>query len=155
MTNKRHMKAPASKTTARDKPVRKTAGDDPPPLKQPLPPGTVRKSPLTERVEVQAQQLIHEAGSPKAAKSAVDVAAERENAPDFQEDHLALRWGFASRAAMRAASKPLTGHDGSNWWATALPGGRWVVWNKEHVAAAESFASLDDARASLDGGPSD
>jgi len=39
----------------------------------------------------------------------------------------------------RAASKPLTGRDGNHWWATALPGGRWVVWNKEHVAAAESF----------------
>jgi hypothetical protein len=131
--------------------VRKTAGDDPPPLAKPVPPGTVRKSPLSEEVEMQAQKLIHEAGSPNAAKSAVDVAAEREHEPDFQEDHFALRWGFASRAEMRAASKPLTAGDGTPWWATALPSGRWVVWNKEHLAAAETFASLDVARRSLEG----
>jgi hypothetical protein len=145
MKSKRQVETPSRKT-----PPRKTAGDDPPPLKQPMPPGAVHKSPLPERVEVQAQKLIHEAGSPKAARSAVDVAAEREDVPDFQEDHFALRWGFASRAAMRAASKPLTAGDGRSWWATALPNGGWVVWNKEHLAAGETFESLEEARASLD-----
>jgi hypothetical protein len=131
--------------------VRKTAGDNPPPCSKSLPPGTVRQSPLPAVVEVQAQKLIHEAGSPTAAKTAVDVAAEREHFPDFQEDHFALRWGFASRAQMRAASKPLGGGDGSTWWATELPTGRWVVWNKEHMAAADTYGSLDEARKSLDG----
>src|SRR5262245_39377731 len=109
---------------------RKTAEDIAPPISKPLPPGTVRQSPLPEVVEVQAQKLIHEAGSPRAAKDAVDIAAEREHEPDFQEDHFAQRWGFASRAQMRAASKPLTRYDGSAWWATKLSTGRWVVWNK-------------------------
>jgi hypothetical protein len=131
--------------------VRKTADDNPPPLPKPLPPGTVRKSPLSEKVEVQAQKLIHETGSPSAAKSAVDVASEREHVPDFQEDHFAMRWGFASRFEMRAASKPLTGADGSTWWATALPNRRWVVWNKEHLAAGQTFDSLEEARQSLEG----
>jgi hypothetical protein len=129
--------------------VRKTAGDNPPPAPKPLPPGAVQRSPLSERVELQAQRLIHETGSPSAAKSAVDVAAEREHTPDFQEDHFALRWGFASRAEMRAASKPLSAGDDSAWWATELPSGRWVVWNKEHMAAAETFASLEAARKSV------
>jgi hypothetical protein len=131
--------------------VRKSADENPPPLSRPTPPGTVRTSPLPEKVEVQAQKLIHEAGSPTAAKSAVDVAAEREHFPDFQEDHFALRWGFASRAEMRAASKPLTGPGGSTWWATALPNRRWVVWSKEDLAASQTFASLEEARRSLDG----
>jgi len=129
--------------------VRKTAGDHPPPAPKPHPPGTVQRSPLPEGVELQAQQLIHETGSPSAAKSAVDVAAQREHAADFQEDHFALRWGFASRAQMRAASKPLSASDGSAWWATELPTGRWVIWSKEQMAATETFASLEAARKNM------
>lgn len=131
--------------------VRKTAGDNPPPAPKRLPPGSISKSPLPEVVENQAQRLIHETGSPTAAKHAVDVAADREHVPDFQEDHLALRWGFASRAAMRAASKPLSDGDGNDWWATAVPSGRWIVWNKDHLAANETFESLEAARSSMDG----
>ena len=132
--------------------VRKTAGDSPPPIAKPLPPGSVPRSPLSKDVELQAQRLIHEAGSTDAAKTAVDVAAEREHAPDFQEDHLAQRWGFASRADMRAASKPISGDDGNTWWATQLANGRWIVWNKEDVKATTTFASLEEARSAMDGG---
>jgi len=130
--------------------VRKTAGDSPPPLARPLPPGSVRQSPLTRDVEVQAQKLIHEAGSTDAAKSAVDVAAEREHVPDFQEDHFAQRWGFASRAEMRAASKPISTAGGDTWWATQVADNRWVVWNKNDLAAARTFSSLDEARRSTE-----
>jgi len=130
--------------------ARPTASDHPPPLAKPTPPGSVQKSPLPAAVEEQAQKLIHEAGSPQAAKKAVDAAAEREHVPDFQEDHFALRCGFASRVQMRAASKPLAASDGKHWWATELPNKRWVVWNKEHLAASETFASLHEARASLE-----
>jgi hypothetical protein len=135
--------------------VRKTAGDNPPPVSKATPPGSAQKSPLSADVEAQAQQLIHETGSPTAAKSAVDVAAERERAPDFQEDHFAQRWGFASRALMRGASKPLVDIEGNSWWATQLPSGRWVVWNKENMAASRSFESLPEARQSLAGALSD
>jgi len=129
--------------------VRKTAGDDPPPLSKPLPPGSVRQSPLRKEVEVQAQKLIHEAGSTDAAKTAVEVAAEREHEPDFQEDHFAQRLGFASRAEMRAASKPISTADGDTWWATRLASDRWVVWNKNDLTATRTFSSLEDARRSL------
>ena len=126
--------------------VRRTAGDGAPPIDPPLPPGTVHKSSVPPQVEVQAQRLLHEAGSCEAAKTAVDVAAERETEPDFQEDHFALRWGFSSRADLRQASKPLSQHDGSILWATELPSGRWICWSKEDMSASESFASLAELR---------
>jgi hypothetical protein len=129
--------------------VRPTAGDGAPLIKAPLPPGTAHKSPVSEKVEVQAQKLIHEAGSCDAAKTAVDVAAERENAPDFQEDHFALRWGFASRADLRSASKPLSESDSVICWATELPNGRWIQWSKEDMSAAESYSSFDELREHL------
>jgi len=132
--------------------VRKTAGDNPPPITKPLPPGSVPRSPLPEEVELQAQKLIHEAGSTHAAKTAVDAAAERECVPDFQEDHFAQRWGFSSRAEMRAASKPISAGDGGSWWATQLAKGGWVVWNKDDLKATTTFASLEDARRAMDGG---
>jgi hypothetical protein len=132
--------------------VRKTAGDNPPPISKPLPPGSVPRSPLPEEVELQAQKLIHEAGSTDAAKTAVDVAAERERVPDFQEDHFAQRWGFGSRAEMRAASKPISADDGNTWWATRLQSGRWIVWNKSDLKATSTFASLEEARHAMDGG---
>lgn len=127
---------------ARD--VRPTAGDNPPPLAAPLPPGIVTKSPVPPQVEAQAQKLIHEAGSCDAAKTAVDVAAEREHVPDFQEDHFALRWGFASRADLRQASQPLATQNGNITWGTELPDGRWICWSKEDMSANETFSTLED-----------
>jgi hypothetical protein len=132
--------------------VRKTAGDNPPEISKPLPPGSVSRSPLSKDVELQAQQLIHETGSTNAAKTAVEVAAERERVPDFQEDHFAQRWGFGSRAEMRAASKPISAGDGGAWWATQLANGRWVVWNKDDLKATSTFASLEEVRSVMDGG---
>jgi hypothetical protein len=141
-------------STTKQKPpreVRPTAGDGAPPIEAPLPPGTVQKSPVPPQVEEQAAKLLHEAGSCDAAKTAVDVAAERENVPDFQEDHFAMRWGFASRADLRHASKPLFSHDGITTWATELPSGRWICWSKEDMSAAEMFASLEELREHLQG----
>jgi len=129
--------------------VRKTAGDSPPPISKPLPPGSVSRSPLSKDVELQAQKLIHETGSTDAAKTAVDKAAEREHVPDFQEDHLAQRWGFSSRAEMLAASKPISDGEGGSWWATRLANDRWIVWNKDDVKAMSTFASLEEARRAL------
>lgn len=134
------------------RPTRRTAGDNPPPVSKSLPPGSVPMSPLTQKVELQAQKLIHEAGSKDAAKTAVDVAADREHMPDFQEDHFAQRWGFSSRAEMRAASKPISSGDGTTWWATRLSNERWIVWSKDDLTATSTFASLDEARRVMDGG---
>jgi hypothetical protein len=145
-----HKRQSTKERTAR--PTRITAGDNPPPVAKPLPPGSVPQSPLSQKLEMQAQKLIHEAGSKDAAKTAVDVAADREQIPDFQEDHFAQRWGFSSRAEMRSASKPISGGDGTTWWATRLANERWVVWSKDDLTAKSTFASLDEARRVMDGG---
>ena len=134
----------STKQQKSEREVRATAGDGAPPISTPLPPGTAHKSPVPPQVEVQATKLLHEAGSCDAAKTAVEVVAERENEPDFQEDHFALRWGFASRAELRRASKPLPSDDGTPLWATELPNGRWIYWSKEDMSAAESFSSFEE-----------
>jgi hypothetical protein len=103
---------------------------------------------LPEHIEVQAHKLIHDTGSPDAAKSAVDVAADRDGS-DFQEDHFARRWGFASRAELRDASTAMMTKDDQPWWATQLKTGRWIVWNKDNLAARETFAALEEAERSL------
>ena len=98
---------------------------------------------------MQAQTLIHQAGSPTLAKAAVDGAAERETIPDFREDQFGLRFGFASRPELLAASTPLTAADGTAWWTTAIPGHRWIVWNQEDMSAAQTYATLEEARNSV------
>src|SRR6478672_5378501 len=91
---------------------RKSGGDNAPPQAHVDPPvGSVPTSPISEGVEMQAQTLIHQAGSPVLAKTAVDGAAEREMIPDFREDQFGRRFGFASRPELLAASSPLTAAD--------------------------------------------
>jgi hypothetical protein len=130
--------------------VRKTGGDNPPP--QPFidpPVGSVPMAPIPEGIEMQAQTLIHQAGSAALAKNAVDGAAERETIPDFREDQLGLRFGFASRPELLAASTPLTAADGTPWWTTAIDGNRWIVWNQQDMSAAKTYSTLQEARSSL------
>jgi len=102
-------------------------------------------------VEAQAQKLLHEAGSPDLAKSAVDSAAERETEPCFREDMLAQQWGFSSRKEMLDASKPLTDGKGVGWWATAVQDGHWIVWNDSDMSVKEIFISLEAAQTALVG----
>jgi hypothetical protein len=106
-------------------------------------------------VEADAQKLIHQAGSPKLAKRAVDQAAERECLPDFRQDLFAQRWGFASRREMLAASKPLAGKDGQSWWATAVQSKKWIVWSDNDMAAEDKFPTLEAARTWVDRRDSD
>jgi hypothetical protein len=129
--------------------VRETAGDNPPPQPAVFPPGCVSTAPIPEGVEMQAQILIHQAGSTGQAKDAVDAAAEREMIPDFREDLFGQRFGFASRAALLAASAPVTAADGTPWWTTAIEGNRWIVWNQEDMSASETYATLQEARRSV------
>jgi len=130
--------------------VRATAGDNPPlqPHVDP-PPGSAAKAPIPEGVEMQAQTLIHQAGSPALAKDAVDGAAERETIPDFREDLFGQRFGFASRPELLAASTPLTAADGTPWWTTAIEGNRWIVWNQDDMTASKTFATIQEARNSI------
>jgi len=129
-----------------DQQPRRTAGDNPPPLAQQYPPGRVAESPIPKGIELQAQKLLHEAGSPKLAKHAVDRAAHRETIPDFCQDMLAQRLGFKSRADLLAASTPVTAVDGSAWWATAIDQQRWAVWSDDDMSSTKCFDSLEEAR---------
>jgi len=130
--------------------VRETAGSNPSPLLHVVPPvGSVPKAPIPEGVEMQAQVLIHQAGSPVLAKNAVDGAAQREMIPDFREDLFGQRFGFVSRAALLAASEPVTAADGTAWWTTAIEGNRWIVWNQEDMSASQTYSTLQEARRSV------
>lgn len=121
-----------------------------PPLPEPpLPPGVNHTSPVPQGVEFKAQKLVREAGSPDAAKQAVDAAVAKERASDFREDHFAVRCGFTSRGSLYAASRPIQAADGSDWWATELPNQRWVVWNQDDLTARDQFASLAEARQAI------
>ena len=130
--------------------VRATAGSNPP-LQLPLDPpvGSVAEAPIPEGIERQAQTLIHQAGSAELAKDAVDGAARRELIPDFREDLLGQRFGFASRPELLAASTLLTAADGTPWWTTAISGNRWIVWNQQDMSASKTYATLQEARSSI------
>ena len=130
--------------------VRETGGDNPPPQPRIDPPvGSAPQAPIPKGVEMQAQTLIHQAGSPELAKEAVDGAAEREIIPDFLEDQFGQRFGFASRPELLAASTPLTAADGTPWWTTAIDGNRWIVWNRHDMSAAKTYATVQEARNSI------
>ena len=129
--------------------ARATGGDNPPPQLQVYPPGGVHKAPIPIGVEMHAQSLIHQAGSPELAKQAVDGAVERETIPDFREDSFAQRFGFLSRLELLAASTPLTAADGTPWWTTAIQDHRWIVWNQQDMSAAQTYATLQEARNSI------
>lgn len=130
--------------------VRKTPGINPNPQPYADPPvGSVPNAPIPVGVEMQAQVLIREAGSEALAKTAVTGAAEREKVHDFREDQFAQRFGFASRPELLAASTPLVAADGTAWWTTGIAGDRWIVWNQTDMSAAQTFATLEEARRSI------
>jgi len=70
----------------------------------------------------------------------------KEAAGDFRQDSFALRFGFASRRDLLAASKPLFDSETSDWWATELKNGRWIVWGNDDLSASHTFESLDAAK---------
>jgi len=123
-----------------------------PPLAQPLPPGAARKRATTKGVKLQAQRLVHKVRSPKMAKKIIDAVAEAENSCDFLEDTFAARWGFSSRKELLSASRPLFPHDDSNWWATKLKRGRWIVWSRDDFSAKNTFATFAEAKKAVKAG---
>lgn len=128
---------------------RETLGDTSPPQSPVFPRGCEHQAPIPEGVEMQAQILIHQAGSLELAKAAVDGAAHREAIPDFREDFFGRRFGFGSRLALFAASTPLIAADGTSWWTTAVADNRWIVWNQNDMSAANTYSTLQEARRSV------
>ena len=117
-----------------------------PPLDNPLPPGVNALPSVPDGVDLQAQRLVHNAGSVEDAKKAIDAAASKESLGDFRQDTFAMRFGFALRRDLLAASKPLFDSQTSNWWATKLKNGRWIVWGDDDLSATHTFESLSEAR---------
>jgi hypothetical protein len=121
-------------------------------LSKPTPPGASTQPSVAMGIELQAQRLIHKAGTADGAKSVIDAVAKRESASDFREDAFAVRWGFSSRAALMAASQPLFASEQSNWWTTQIPDGRWIVWSQDDLSARTAFPSLEAAREAVGDG---
>lgn len=141
-----------SRGTSKDSPGRMKAQvhDRPaPPLPAPTPPGAAKKRAVPQDVEIKVQRLIHEVGSPEAAKQAIDEVNEQESSSDFLEDSFATSWGFATRKQLLLASKPLFADGPANWWATELPAGRWIVWSRDDFSARQTFESFEDAKAAV------
>lgn len=113
-----------------------------------MPPGGHHQPSVPQGVERTAQTLVHEAGSVRKAKKAIDTAAEMERHSDFREDQLAIGLGFRSRAEMLAASKPVLDSAGVPWWATRTAADCWIVWN-EQIVQSTKHATLEEAKASL------
>jgi len=119
-----------------------------PPVPKPRPPGAQVESATPQGVERHAQELVHEAGSVRKAKRAIDSAMQKETGSDFREDQLAVKWGFKSRKELLAASTPIYDQEGDSWWATALADGRWSVWNQNTIRPG-MYSSLDEAMQGL------
>lgn len=136
-------------TRAKSKRTIRPHDPEKPPLDSPLPPGVNKTQSVPEGVELQAQRLVHNAGSVEDAKKAIDAAFSKETVGDFRQDTFAMRFGFASRRDLLAASKPLFDSQTSNWWATELKNGRWIVWGNDDLSASETFESLVEARKAI------
>ncbi len=113
-----------------------------------VPPGGKHGRSVPAGVERTAQVLVHEAGSVRKAKKAIDAAAEMEQHSEFREDQLATRLGFASRRELLAASKPFFGSSSERWWATRTADDRWIVWNEQTVGT-DKHATLEEAKRSV------
>src|SRR5438552_18782791 len=98
-----------------------------PPTPKTVPPGARHRQSVPKGVERTAQVLVHQAGSVRKAKKAIDTAAEMERGSDCREDQLAARLGFRSREALLAASKAVVDGAGVTWWATRTSEDWWVV----------------------------
>jgi hypothetical protein len=106
-------------------------------------------------VQNEAQKLIDEAGSPALAKKAVDSAArdhaERpaSEASASSKDHFARNHGFKSYLDLFEASTTMAQCDGKNWFVTALPGGKWIMWNDRDLDTHRSFDTFEEACAQV------
>jgi hypothetical protein len=100
-------------------------------------------------VQIEAENLLDQAGSPALAKQAIDVAAQRKRESKAHEERLAEEWGFSSRGQLLAASVTITAEDGATWWATSIDDHRWYVWNEQHHSPPAEYESLEKAKRSI------
>jgi hypothetical protein len=96
-------------------------------------------------VQVQAQKLLDEAGSPELAKHAVDEAA-RQPGKGSGPEELVKDWGFASWDEMITLSTNLVATDGASWWVTPRGDQGWMLWSHHDWQSPRLFASFEEAR---------
>jgi hypothetical protein len=101
----------------------------------------------SQPTEVEAKKLLDRAGSPGLAKQAIDAAARNQAPPASAKDKFARELGFTSYLELFEASTPVRTAEGKNWLMTALPGGKWTVWNESDLRGEGEFDSMDQARA--------
>jgi hypothetical protein len=94
-------------------------------------------------LQLEAQKLLDEAGSPDLAKQAIDAAAETQ-AINSPREQMARQSGFASWAELEATSIPLSQAAGNPWFAAPITGEQWIAWNQQSCEITQEFASLED-----------
>jgi hypothetical protein len=100
---------------------------------------------LTPPIQLQAQRLLEEAGSPELAKHAVDAAAEQQS----QAEDLLNQGGFASWDEMLTFSTSIR-FDGEQWWITPFrEQAGWMLWSQRGGASPQLFASFEEAHRHL------
>jgi hypothetical protein len=95
-------------------------------------------------VQIEAQKLLEQAGSPELAKHAVDVAAigRGEGSP---QDQFARRLGFASYLSLFEDSSLLFAQQDKQWFVTAIRNGEWILWNDADLMVTGIYATKDAA----------
>ena len=106
-------------------------------------------------VQIQAQTLLDEAGSPNLARHAVDAAAQTQPLPASAHDEFARQLGFASYLSLFEASTPLRSAIGKQWFVTALRSDLWVVWNDSDLMTAGTYPTREAAGRAVPSSASD
>jgi hypothetical protein len=96
-------------------------------------------------VQLQAQRLLEQAGSPELAKHAVDSAASQGS----PHDGFARQLGYASYLSLFEDSALCAAEPGKQWFATAIGNDAWILWNDADLAVVGTFASREGAEAAV------
>ena len=100
---------------------------------------------LSAPIEMQAQKLLREAGSPERAKHAVDQAANLAAPESEARERLARQLSFSSHRELAAVSTPLVIPGRDRWWVVQR-GQHWKAWNAAGVLLEQDFPSIEEAR---------
>lgn len=103
---------------------------------------------VSDSVELQAQKLIEQTGTPELAKQAIE-AAQQPDLPPVSKDELATRLGYTSFLELFEASTPVAARDGTTWYLTPGVQGNWLVWSDADFTLGPTFPSKSEAEAFL------
>jgi hypothetical protein len=105
-------------------------------------------------VQMQAQKLLDEAGSPDLAKQAINAASAVSPATaGSAHDQFAQQLGFHSYLSLFEASTPAGSAEGRQWFITALKQDRWILWNDADLVAAGDYPTRDAAERGIPTAP--